>query len=111
MGYMETRKHRELTDEESAKIYETYHAWRDNNNYQDQYGFCKSASLDEIRNQDYVLTPGRYVGVENLEDDGIPFDFKMDRITLDLRNLFEESKSLEAKIKSNLEKIGYDFKS
>jgi type I restriction enzyme M protein len=105
MGYMETRKHRELTDEDSAKIYETYHAWRDNNNYQDQDGFCKSATIEEIKNQDYVLTPGRYVGIEELEDDGVPFEEKMQMLSSTLLDLFVESKTLEEKIKSNILKI------
>jgi type I restriction enzyme M protein len=109
MGYMETRKHRELTDEESAKIYETYHAWRDNNNYQDQDGFCKSATLEEIRNQDFVLTPGRYVGVEEAEDDGVPFEEKMNQLTAELSELFNQSKSLEQVIKENLGKINYEL--
>jgi type I restriction enzyme M protein len=109
MGYMETRKHRELADEESAKIYETYHAWRDNNNYQDQDGFCKSATIEEIRNQDFVLTPGRYVGIEETEDDGVPFEEKISIITSELANFFDESKSLEEKIKEKLKDIGYEL--
>jgi type I restriction enzyme M protein len=107
MGYMETRKHRELTDEESERIYSIYHAWRDDKDYQDVDGFCKSATLDEIRSHDYVLTPGRYVGIEEVEDDGIPFEEKMEKLTSELSELFEESKSLEEKIKENLRGIGY----
>jgi type I restriction enzyme M protein len=107
MGYMETRKHRELTDEESAKIYETYHAWKDNNNYQDQDGFCKSATIEEIRNQDYVLTPGRYVGIEEAEDDGVSFQEKMSNLTFELSNLSIQSKILEKRLKENLKAIGY----
>ena len=109
MGYMETRKHRELTDEESAKIYNTYHAWRDDNNYEDIDGFCKSATIEEIRTHDYVLTPGRYVGIESLEDDGIPFEQKMIKFTSNLSELFEESKSLEDKIRENLRGLGYEI--
>jgi type I restriction enzyme M protein len=71
-------------------------------------GFCKSANLDEIRSHDYVLTHGRYVGIEEVEDDGIPFEEKMDKLTTELSDLFEESKSLEEKIKENLRGIGYD---
>ncbi len=108
MGYMETRRHRELTKEEVKKIYTTYHNWRDNNNYQNEDGFSKSASIDEIRKHDYILTPGRYVGLEELEDDGIPFDEKMETLTTELRNLFDESKELEEKIKENLRSIGYE---
>ncbi|MDZ4196966.1 MAG: N-6 DNA methylase, partial [Candidatus Izemoplasmatales bacterium] len=107
MGYMETRKHRELTEEEIEKIYTSYHNWRDGKGYQDIDGFCKSATLDDIRTHDYVLTPGRYVGIEEVEDDGIPFDENMLKLTSELAELFEESKSLEAKIKENLKGIGY----
>ena len=109
MGYMETRKHRELSEEEIKKIYSTYHNWRDDKEYEDIDGFCKSASLEEISAHDYVLTPGRYVGIEEEEDDGIPFEEKMDRLTSELSDLFEESKSLEEKIKENLRGIGYDL--
>jgi type I restriction enzyme M protein len=110
MGYMETRKHRELTDEESAKIYETYHAWRENNNYQDQYGFCKSASLDEIRNQDYVLTPGRYVGIEEIEDDGIPFEDKIVNLTFEIHKLFNDSSEISKEIIGILKELEYGKK-
>jgi type I restriction enzyme M protein len=109
MGYMETRKHRELTDEESTKIFTTYHAWRDNNNYEDIDGFCKSATIEEINSHDYVLTPGRYVGIQEVEDDGISFEEKMEKLTLELSELFYESKSLEEKIKENLRGIGYEL--
>lgn len=108
MGYMETRKHRELTDEESEKIYSTYHAWRDDKDYQDIDGFCKSATLDEIRTHDYVLTPGRYVGIEEVEDDGIPFEEKMEKLTTELSELFDESKTLEENIRANFKDLGYD---
>jgi len=107
MGYMETRKHRELKDVEIETIYSTYHKWREDKDYQDVDGFCKSASLEEVRSHDYVLTPSRYVGIEEVEDDGIPFDEKMDILTSELSELFEESKSLEEKIKENLRGIGY----
>jgi type I restriction enzyme M protein len=109
MGYMETRKHREFTDEESEKIYSTYHAWRDDKDFQDIDGFCKSTTLEEIRTHDYVLTPGRYVGIEEVEDDGIPFEEKMEKLTSELSELFEESKSLEKKIKENLRGIGNEI--
>ncbi|QLY40641.1 SAM-dependent DNA methyltransferase [Hujiaoplasma nucleasis] len=108
MGYMETRKHRELKEEETKQLFETYHNWKNNENYKDIEGFCKSASLEEIRSYGYVLTPGRYVGIEEEEDDGIPFEEKMDRLTSELSDLFEESKSLEEKIKENLRGIGYE---
>jgi type I restriction enzyme M protein len=109
MGYMETRRHRELKEEEIKQLYETYHNWKNDENYEDVEGFSKSASIEEIRSHDYVLTPGRYVGIEEEEDDGIPFEEKMDRLTNELSNLFEESKSLEDKIKENLRGIGYEL--
>lgn len=109
MGYMETRKHRELKDEEIEKIYSTYHNWKNEENYEDVDGFCKSSNIEEIKSHDYVLTPGRYVGIEEEEDDGIPFEEKMDRLTSKLSDLFEESESLEEKIKENLRGIGYEL--
>jgi type I restriction enzyme M protein len=109
MGYMETRKHRELKDEEIEKLFSTYRTWKKNENYQDVEGFAKSASLEEIRTHDYVLTPGRYVGIEEIEDDGIPFEEKMVKLTTELSELFEESKTLEEKIKKNLMGLGYEL--
>lgn len=109
MGYMETRKHRELQEEELKQIYTTYHNWKNEENYEDIEGFCKSSTIKEIKSHDFVLTPGRYVGIEEEEDDGIPFEEKMDRLTSELSDLFEESKSLEEKIKENLRGIGYEL--
>ena len=109
MGYMETRKHRELKEEEIEKLFKTYHAWKKNQNYQDIQGFAKSASLEEIKSHDYVLTPGRYVGIEDEIDDGIPFEEKMKKLTSELAEQFKESKSLEEKIKENLKGIGYEL--
>ncbi len=109
MGYMETRKHRELKDEEIEKLFKTYHVWKKNQNYQDIEGFAKSSSLEEIRSHNYVLTPGRYVGMEDEIDDGIPFEQKMEKLTSELAEQFKESKSLEEKIKSNLKGIGYEL--
>ena len=110
MGFMATRKNRELTEEESKKIYSTYHSWRDNKNYEDIEGFCKTASIEEIRSHDYVLTPGRYVGIEEIEDDGIPFEEKMGKLTSELSDLFKESKELEYQIKKSLKIINYEIK-
>ena len=109
MGYMETRKHREMMDEEIKKICDTYHSWRKDEKYEDQQGFCKSANLDEVRSHEYILTPGRYVGIEEIEDDGEPFDDKMTRLTGDLAEMFVESHKLEEEIKKRLGAIGYDF--
>jgi type I restriction enzyme M protein len=109
MGYMETRKHRELKDEEIEKLFKTYHSWKKNQQYQDIQGFAKSASLEEIKSHDYVLTPGRYVGIEDEIGDGIPFEEKMEKLTSELAEQFKESKSLEEKIKENLNGIGYEL--
>lgn len=110
MGTMVTRKHRELSDEEIAKICATYHNWRDGRDeYQDVQGFCKSASLEEVRGHEYILTPGRYVGIEEAEDDSEPFDEKMARLTGELAEMFARSHKLEEEIKQRLGAIGYEF--
>lgn len=107
MGTMVTRKLRELSDEDIDKIAGTYHNFVNNTEYEDIAGFCKAATLDTIKENNYVLTPGRYVGVEEQEDDGIPFEEKMKAITSELKEQFEESHKLEEEIKKNLEAIGY----
>lgn len=110
LGHMVDRRHREFTDEDIAHITETYHNWRSKDgNYEDVQGFSKSASLDEIREHEYVLTPGRYVGIEEVEDDGIPFEVKMEDMTAELAELFAESSHLEEEIRKNLGGIGYEF--
>ena len=106
-GTMVTRKLRELSDEDSEKIASTYHSFVNDDNYEDVAGYCKSATIEEIKDNNYVLTPGRYVGVEEEEDDGIPFEEKMKTITSELKIQFEESHKLEEEIKKNLEAIGY----
>jgi type I restriction enzyme M protein len=108
MGIMKDRRHRELTDEEIKKISSTYHAWRgEGGEYKDIPGFCKSATLEEIRKQGYILTPGRYVGMVEEEDDGIPFEEKMKKLTTELAEQMEEGKRLDEEIRKNLEKIGF----
>ncbi|NQS89887.1 N-6 DNA methylase, partial [Patescibacteria group bacterium] len=108
MGFLVDRRHKELTDDEIRKITDTYHAWRgEGGEYEDILGFCKSATLDEINKHKHVLTPGRYVGIEEEEDDGIPFDEKMKKLTSELAEQFKESEGLEEKIRKNLEKVGY----
>jgi type I restriction enzyme M protein len=105
MGSMLDRVHRELTVEDIQKISGTYHAWRcdrDAGEYADVAGFCKSAKLDEIRAHDHVLNPGRYVGVEEFEDDGEPFEDKMHRLTTKLEEQFAQSAALESAIRKNL---------
>ncbi len=110
MGVMVDRRHRELTEDEIQKIAGTYHAWRgEGGEYEDVPGFCKSAKLDEIRKHKHILTPGRYVGVEEEEDDGIPFEEKMGKLTKELSEQFKQSRQHEEEIKKNLEAIGYDL--
>ncbi|HBH13757.1 MAG TPA: N-6 DNA methylase [Clostridiales bacterium] len=110
LGEMIDRRHRELTEEDISKITETYHEWRNIDvNYEDIKGFCKSAKIEEIRAHEYVLTPGRYVGIEDVEDDGIPFDEKMENMTAELAELFAKSRHLEDEIRKNLGGIGYEF--
>jgi len=110
MGVMVSRTHRELTDEEIHRIARTYHAWRgqkEAGEYADVPGFCKSATIEEIRKHGYVLTPGRYVGAELREDDDEPFDEKMKRLVATLREQQAEAARLDAAIAANLEALGY----
>lgn len=110
LGTMADRTHREMLDADIAKIAGTYHAWRgdeDASEYADVAGFCKSAALEEIRKHGHVLTPGRYVGAEAVEDDGEPFDEKMKRLTATLREQQAEAKKLDAAIAANLKELGY----
>jgi type I restriction enzyme M protein len=110
MGTMVTRRHRELSDEEIQRICDTYHNWRDGKEeYEDIQGFCKSADLKEVRSHEYSLTPGRYVGIEEVEDDGEPFQEKMERLTGELAELFAKSHKLEEEIKQRLEAIGFEL--
>ena len=110
LGFMVNRKVRELSEEDIQKIASTYHTWRIGENYEDIQGFCKSASLEEVAQQDYILTPGRYVGIKEQEDDGEVFEEKMERLTMELFDLFEESHKLEAEIIRKLTAIGYTKK-
>ena len=119
--------HRELTDADIAKIVSAYHAWRGDmlpspaggesvargakpdggEGYQDIPGFCKSADLDLIKQHGFVLTPGRYVGAEEIEDDGELFEEKMSRLVFELNGQFAESAKLESAIRANLKGLGY----
>jgi len=121
LGRMVDRTHRELTDAEIARIASTYRAWRgtlssppslagegQGEGYADIPGFCKSATLEDIRKHGHVLTPGRYVGAEAQEDDGEPFADKMARLVARLREQQAEARRLDAAIKANLEGLGYD---
>jgi len=130
MGAMIDRVHRELTDKDIHKIADTYHAWRlpaeasaqaggvtvnachsreggNPEGYQDIPGFCKSATLDDIRGHNYILTPGRYVGAAEVEDDGEPFEEKMIRLITELKKQTEEGRRLDQAIWKNLEELGY----
>jgi type I restriction-modification system DNA methylase subunit len=110
MGRLVDRTHRELTDDEIPRIANAYHAWRgekDAGDYADTPGFCKSATLDEIRKHGHVLTPGRYVGAEAQEDDGEPFDQKMQRLTATLREQQVEGAKLDIAIAASLKELGY----
>ena len=107
MGTMVTRKLRELTDEDIQKLADTYNAFVDGT-LEDDKGFCAVAPTEEIAKQDYILTPGRYVGIEEQENDGEPFEEKMNRLTKELSELFRESHELEAQIKERLGAIGYE---
>lgn len=105
MGTLIDRIHRELTSEEVSKISDTYHSWRSKSvkpAYTDASGYCKTAKLEEIRSHNYVLTPGRYVGAAEMEDNGEPFDQKMKRLTATLEEQFAESAKLEKTIRKNL---------
>lgn len=110
MGALISRVQRELTDEDVAKIADTYHAWRGDKcagEYADIPGFSKAAKLDEIRKHGHVLTPGRYVGAEAVEDDGEPFEEKMGRLAATLRQQQAEAARLDAAIAANLKELGY----
>ena len=108
MGAMVTRKLRELTEEDIAKISDTYNAYVDGT-LEDTKGFCAVVTTEEIAKQDYILTPGRYVGIEEQEDDGEPFEEKMSRLTGELSELFDQSHKLEAEIRQKLGAIGYEM--
>ncbi len=110
MGQMIDRRHRELTDEDVEKISSTYHAWRgEGGKYEDIKGFCKTATLDEIKKHGHILTPGRYVGVEEIEEDDEEFKEKMKRFTSELATQMEQGQKLDEDIKKNLKGIGYGF--
>jgi type I restriction enzyme M protein len=107
LGYMKDRVLRDFTAEDIKKVADTFHAWQLGEGYEDVAGFCYSASLDDIRKHEHVLTPGRYVGAEEQEDDGEVFADKMARLTTQLAEQFAESAKLEGEIKKNLAGLGY----
>jgi type I restriction enzyme M protein len=110
LGSMVDRTHRELTDDDLAKIAGSYHAWRGDKSaggYDDVPGFCMATKLADIRKHGYVLTPGRYVGAELTEDDGEPFKERMARLATTLHAQRDEAASLDAAIAANLKTLGY----
>ncbi len=107
MGFMKDRVHREFASEDIEKIQQTYHNWLKNENYTDIKGYCKSAKLKEIEKHSFVLTPGRYVGIPDEEDDGIPFEDKMNDLTSTLAKQMQKEKILDDQIKEQLAKIGF----
>ena len=111
LGRMVDRTHRELTDDDIARIAGAYHAWRDSADaYEDLPGFCNSASLDEVRRHGHVLTPGRYVGAEPQPDDGEPFEAKMQRLVAELQTQQAEGARLDAAIAENLKALGFPLR-
>jgi type I restriction enzyme M protein len=111
-GKLTDRVNRELTEKEIGRISDTYRAWRGEKGaaqYEDIAGFCKSASLEKMQEHGYVLAPGRYVGAEDIEDDGEPFEEKMERLMKTLQDQFQKSALLEQEIKQDLEELGYEF--
>ena len=108
LGYMKDRVLRDFTPVDIRKITDTFYNWKTDEGYEDNAGYCSSATLDQIKQHDYVLTPGRYVGAAEEEDDGEPFADKMERLTAQLKDQFEQSDKLELEIKKNLAGLGYD---
>lgn len=110
IGYLADRTHRMFTDEDVKKIADTYHEWRSKvSQYKNIRGFCNSATLEDIQKHNYVLTPGRYVGIPDEIDDGIPFEEKMAKLMEELKGQIEKEKELNEEIKKQLDKIGYDL--
>ena len=110
LGHMVDRTHRDLSAEDISRIADTYHAWRGREGleaYGDVPGFCKSATLDEIRKHGHVLTPGRYVGAEPQPDDGVPFEEKMALLAAQWREQQAEAQRLDAAIEANLARLGF----
>jgi type I restriction enzyme M protein len=110
LGHMTSRKNRAFSEDDIKKIAEAYHSWRNKDGkYEDLQGFCKSASLAEVEANNFVLTPGRYVGTEEVEDDGVSYEEKVAVISENLRNHFTKSVELQERIKQNLSKIGIEL--
>jgi len=111
VGHLIDRTHRVFTDEDIARIAGTYHEWRNKDGkYEDVKGFCKSATLEDVEKHKFVLTPGRYVGVPDGVDDGVSFDEKMKKLTGELKGQLDEEQQLNAEMKKQLKKVGYDIR-
>ena len=108
MGTMVNRRLREMTTEDIAKIAATFEAF-DEGKLEDIKGFCAAVTTEDIAKQDYILTPGRYVGIEEQEDDGEPFEEKMVRLTSELSEMFKRSHELEDEIRRRLGAFGYEI--
>lgn len=108
MGFMLNRKHRDFSDEDINMIADTFTAFQEGT-LEDVKGFCSVATTEDIAKQDYILTPGRYVGIEEQEDDGEPFEEKMIRLTSELSEMFVKSHGLEDEIRQKLGAIGYEI--
>ena len=109
MGFMKDRVHRDLAEEDIDTITDTYHNWRKGNGYDDVKGYCKSATIEEIQKHKHVLTPGRYVGIPDEEDDGIPFEEKMADLSATLKEQMEKEAELNKEIKDQLSNIGVNL--
>ncbi|RBP89589.1 type I restriction enzyme M protein [Cytobacillus firmus] len=111
LGRMTDRTHKEFMDDDIKKITKAFHTWRGtiNEAYEDIQGLCKAAKIEEVRKNDYILTPGRYVGLEEVENDGVPFEEKMARLTSELSEQFAKSKQLEDQIRQALRGVGYEL--
>ena len=110
VGYMLNRRTRSFSEDDIQKIASTYHNWRNMDGaYADVPGFCKSATVAEVQEKGCVLTPGRYVGLPEEEDDGIPFEEKINALTTQLAEQFAHEDELQQRIRENLKRIGYDF--
>jgi len=109
MGFMKDRVHREFSDDDVTKIKDTYHSWRKDENYEDEKGFCKSAGLSDIEKHSFVLTPGRYVGIPDEVDDGIPYEEKVKKIEMKLASQINKEQELNDKIKEQLAKVGINI--
>jgi len=107
MGFMKDRVHREFAPEDIETIEQTYHNWKHDTGYEDIKGYCKSAQRSDIEKHGFVLTPGRYVGIADEEDDGIPFADKMQELTQTLAKQMAQEKLLDENIKTQLAKIGF----